>query len=454
MGLHVYTCSLTHIYAQPHTYVRMRRCIRSCGRPLFRAAFLFAFVLFIASAGTAGVIHGSRAAKLLVAYLQHVYARKGAVGLRYTRDGEDEICQVCPVRTARYGVHIDGFQFVPAVHGLQSARMRHDDHPDVVYTSPCLKLGEHCLDALRFGFAVAALCFDEKIGVYHQIFQRMCAAHPVGTVQDVFGRGRYFVHIQMNHVGIQKVKIGRQLSVGISGGVGFAQHQAHQPGDVLVLVGNLKGKIAYKPVGLLHDAAGQVVQKIGLAAVGHAGYDDEPADVGGMEDAVGQRAVAHAVTVVVFAVEHTDDFIPSLRHGDDIGGVAYACSVDDTAHHFDAVLQHHVAYVLASAGQGDEEAAGVEVVRQPLGECAAGQVGITADHDVVHLFQPWEKRFEGFAQVACGSRRYADDISVAGFCQHQRVFFAFHHDDPRNGFFLHEQRIEAVDVVRGARRGG
>ena len=49
------------------------------------------------------------------------------------------------VRTARYGVHIDGFQFVPAVHGLQSARMRHDDHPDVVYTSPCLKLGEHAL---------------------------------------------------------------------------------------------------------------------------------------------------------------------------------------------------------------------------------------------------------------------------------------------------------------------
>lgn len=94
MSLHVYTCSLTHIYAQPHTYVRMRRCIRSCGRPLFRAAFLFAFVLFIASAGTAGVIHGSCAAKLLVAYLQHVYARKGAVGLRYTRDGEDEICQI------------------------------------------------------------------------------------------------------------------------------------------------------------------------------------------------------------------------------------------------------------------------------------------------------------------------------------------------------------------------
>ena len=166
---------------------------------------------------------------------------------------------------------------------------------------------------------------------------------------------------------------------------------------MFVLVGNLKGEIAYKPVGLLHDAAGQVVQKISLAAVGHSGYDDEPADVGGMEDTVGQRAVSHTVTVVVFAVEHTDDFILPLGYGDDIGGVARACSVDDAAHHFDAVLQHHVAYVLASAGQGDKEAAGVEVVRQPFGQCAAGQVGVTADNDVFHLFQPWEKRFEGFA---------------------------------------------------------
>ena len=118
--------------------------------------------------------------------------------------------------------------------------MSHDDYPDMVLAPPRLETGQHQLDALGFGLAFSALRLYKKIRVYHQIFQRLPAAYQIGPVQNVSGSGRHFVHIQMNHVSVQKINIGCQLLVGIGGGVGFAQQQVYQVCYMLVLVRNFE----------------------------------------------------------------------------------------------------------------------------------------------------------------------------------------------------------------------
>ena len=277
--------------------------------------------------------------------------------------------------------------------------MSHDDYPDMVLAPPRLETGQHRLDALGFGLAFSALRLYKKIRVYHQIFQRLPAAYQIGPVQNVSGSGRHFVHIQMNHVSVQKINIGCQLLVGIGGGVGFAQQQVYQVCYMLVLVRNFEREVAYKAFRVAHDAAGQVVQKIRFSAVGHTGHDDQAACVGGMENAVGQGAVAHAVAVVVFAVQHIHHLFPALFYSDDIGGVAGTGIFYDALHHFGAVKIHHIAYVFASSGQGGEKAACSEVVGQMFHQCASGQVGVTADHDVLHLVQPGSECLELFARL-------------------------------------------------------
>ena len=282
----------------------------------------------------------------------------------------------------------------------------------------------------------------------------MPAAYQIGPMQDISGSGRHLVHIQMNHVSVQKINIGRQLFVGIGGGVGFAQQQMDQVGDMLVLVRHLEGEVAHEAFRVAHDAAGQVIQEISLSAVGHSGHDDQASYVGGVENAVGQRSVAHAVAMVVFAVQHVYHFLPALFHRDDIGGLAGTGIVYDVTHHFGAVELHHIAYVLASSGQDGEKAACPEIIGKMFYQYAPGQVGVTADHDVLYLVQPGDEGLEAFCQVACRSRGYADDMAVSCFHQCQRVFSSFYDNEPGDDFLFHQQRVDAVYVIGGAWRGG
>lgn len=85
---------------------------------------------------------------------------------------------------------------------------------------------------------------------------------------ECFREWAHFVHIQMNHVSVQKINIGCQLLVGIGGGVGFAQQQVYQVCYMLVLVRNLEREVAYEAFRVAHDAAGQVVQKIRFPLLG------------------------------------------------------------------------------------------------------------------------------------------------------------------------------------------
>ena len=85
---------------------------------------------------------------------------------------------------------------------------------------------------------------------------------------------------------------------------------------MLVLVGYFERQVADVSAGLGHDAAGEVVEEVGLATVGLAGDDDEPALVGRVEDAVGERSVAYAVAAVVLALQHLEHLVGAFGHGD------------------------------------------------------------------------------------------------------------------------------------------
>lgn len=93
----------TRQYVQTYAYVCIASHRRICeatspyGLTIVTTTFLFALMLFITSAGLAGVVHGSCAAQFLVAHFQHIQAGEGTVGFVYTGDGEDEIGQIRPI---------------------------------------------------------------------------------------------------------------------------------------------------------------------------------------------------------------------------------------------------------------------------------------------------------------------------------------------------------------------
>ena len=125
----------TRQYVQTYAYVCIASHRRICeatspyGLTIVTTTFLFALMLFITSAGLAGVVHGSRAAQFLVAHFQHIQAGEGTVGFVYTGDGEDEIGQIRPIGTAGYGVHVDVLQDVykrQLVYGIYWLRLTLD----------------------------------------------------------------------------------------------------------------------------------------------------------------------------------------------------------------------------------------------------------------------------------------------------------------------------------------
>lgn len=65
-----------------------------------------------------------------------------------------------------------------------------------------------------------------------------------------------------------------QLFLGIIYGVHFSQHELYEMGDMLIFVGHFEREVTYIASGLGHEPAREVVQKIGLSAVGYSGLDN------------------------------------------------------------------------------------------------------------------------------------------------------------------------------------
>ena len=332
--------------------------------------------------------------------------------------------------------------------------MRHDNHPDTVVTPPRLHLRQHALDGLRLRVVASGFHFHKEVRVDDEVLQRHGAFHPLRALYDVGGRGRNLVQVQMHHVPVQERDDGLQLFAGVCRRVHLAQHQADKICHVFVLVGNLKGEVAHVTSRLGHEAAGQVVQKIGLAAVGLSGGNYQSALVGWMEHPVGKRTVTHIVAVVVIAVQHVHNLIRTFAHGDDVRRTVRTCRTDNLAHHIGAVRHKHVGYVLAAAGQDGEQASRTEIVGKMLHKRSSGQVAVAANHQLLHPVQPEAESLETFGKVACRAVGHADDIQVARLAQGQHIPFPFGDNQARNILFGNQQRVDTVDVVRRARRGG
>ena len=158
------------------------------------------------------------------------------------------------------------------------------------------------------------------------------------------------MQVEVHHVAIQETDDRLQLFLGIIYSVHFSQHELHEMGDMLVFVGHFEREVAYIASGLGHEPAREVVQKIGLSAVGYSGLDNQASLIGGVEYMVGQGAVTYVVSVVVFSVQHVQNPVCTFAYGDDVHCVLWSGGFDDFVYDFDAVCGEYVGNVLAVAG--------------------------------------------------------------------------------------------------------
>ena len=182
--------------------------------------------------------------------------------------------------------------------------MGYDDDPYIVGSAPCLHLRQHGFYGLGFGVVPVGFHLHEQVWVDNEIFQWKGAPHHVRSRDDIVGSGGYFMQVEVHHVAIQETDDRLQLFLGIIYSVHFSQHELHEMGDMLVFVGHFEREVAYIASGLGHEPAREVVQKIGLSAVGYSGLDNQASLIGGVEYMVGQGAVTYVVSVGVFSVQH------------------------------------------------------------------------------------------------------------------------------------------------------
>lgn len=228
--------------------------------------------------------------------------------------------------------------------------MGYDDDPYIVGSAPCLHLRQHGFYGLGFGVVPVGFHLHEQVWVDNEIFQWKGAPHHVRFRDDIVGSGGYFMQVEVHHVAIQETDDRLQLFLGIIYSVHFSQHELHEMGDMLVFVGHFEREVAYIASGLGHEPAREVVQKIGLSAVGYSGLDNQASLIGGVEYMVGQGAVTYVVSVVVFSVQHVQNPVCTFAYGDDVHCVLWSGGFDDFVYDFDAVCGEYVGNVLAVAG--------------------------------------------------------------------------------------------------------
>lgn len=144
-------------------------------------AVVLRFPFVVSAAGLAHVVHLSGMTELLVSHLQHLYDGKhlALLGLRDSVYGEQEVGEVSPLGTARYGVDIQRRKGLVTVLVLYS-RVSHYHRPDVARTAPCLQLRQHQSHLLRLRGTAAALgCVlgicNPQLSVLP--FRRICNPH-------------------------------------------------------------------------------------------------------------------------------------------------------------------------------------------------------------------------------------------------------------------------------------
>ena len=307
------------------------------------------------------------------------------------------------------------------------SRMSHHYRPYPSGTAPCLQLRQHQPHLLRLrGSAAALRHVDEYVGVYHQEVEAVLAHVALSHRYDVVAVGQARLRVEIHHVLRQ---VADNLAVhlpGISllhslvhaGGVFHSQcHPRYLP-DVLRLDRFFEGEERHALLALEHQMCHHAVQKISLSGVRDARQDDESAVGGRVEDAVGEHAHAHVISLVVVAHHHFQDIGFVLVQVVDVLCRHVFRLLYDSPHLVGSEGGINVADVLAVAGEMHHLGACGIGVEQRLHHASAGSVGISADDDFLHLGYPFLEGLVALVDVGLGA--VGDAQHVGESAAHQR----------------------------------
>ena len=430
-------------------------------------ALLLRRTLLISATLAARVIHLAQTAQLLVSHLHHLHhrivhsQRRIRIRINHTPHREEEISQVHPVGTARNLVEIQ--VALRAVLVLDS-RVRHHKRPHPVLAAPRLHLGQELLHLLRLREPLLALVYrHEHVGVNHQEIQPVLAAQALAHPHDIRRRRQLALSREIHHVvaqiGNQRVQT-RALQLGIQLVGAHVLHpflQTGNPhthlghvGEMLRLVGQLEREEAHALVAVEDEVRHHAVQEIRLSRVRDARHHHQSAGGSEMEHAVGQRAHADAVAVVILSQHHALDVVGMLFGGIHILHAQLLGAENNLPHGFGAIAGIHLADVLASAGQfGKGSLVGVEL-KQTLHQSPARAVGVAAHHDFLRLSNPFGKCLVALSDIRLASASHADNVGESALHQGETILFALGDNESVDGFGIDSQRVDAVDAVRGA----
>ena len=405
-------------------------------------------------------------AELLVSHLQHLYDGKhlALLGLRDSVYGEQEVGEVSPLGTARYGVDIQRRKCLVTILVLYS-RVGHHHRPDVARTAPCLQLRQHQSHLLRLRGTAAALGHvDEHIWVYHQIIYLLLLAvhHRLHHSDDVVAVGQAGLCVEIHHVLRQEVQhplvllpslFGRFCAVHILR-VPHPQGNAGNLPHVLALDRFLEREERHALLVVVHQMRHQTVEEIRLSRVRATGEDDESALGSGVEDAVGESAHPHLVATVVVAHHDVEDVLLVLGEVVDVG-VADALRFGyDSLHLAASECLIYLADVLLALRQRGNLGAGLVLLYQEFYQSAARAVGIAADDDFARLLNPLVEGLVTLLDVGAGAVGDAQHVGESAGHQRESVLFALGDNELADGLCVGSEQVDAVDAVGCAGLGG
>ena len=335
----------------------------------------------------------------------------------------------------------------------------HDDGPYVLGSAPCLQLGQHQAHLLGLRGSASSLGHVyEDVGVYDEIVQPSLAHLLLRHGDDVVAVGQSALGVEIHHVAHQEAQcflvllpclLGGGYAVQ-GGGVAHAQGYAGYVPDVLRLLGQLKAEVGYALLAVVHQMGGEAVEEVGLARVWDAREHDEPALVGGVEDAVGEGAHAHVISLVVHAHHGAHDFVLVLGQVVYLVGVHLLRLADDAPHLVGSECLVGLADVLHALWQRYHLGPGLVSVQELDFQSSARLVFVAADDDFLRLEYPFLECLVALLDVGGGAVGYAEHVGESAGQEGEPVLLALGEDELVDGFGSGAQGVQAVDAVGGA----
>ena len=328
--------------------------------------------------------------------------------------------------------------------------MGHNHHPHVPLPAPRLKPREHLLDLQRLALDVV-VSLDEEIGIHIQEMHRLPPHGLLAQTDDGVGGGTAGAERNIHHMTVKTRHhishlVGREPVE-----FGSAEGNAHERCQVLGLVGLLERAEAHALLLMEGEMRHEAAAPVGLAAVGLARHDYQPALVGEPEVAVGKLAEARAVAVVIQSVEHVEHLAADACRIDELAAVGEAGGIDGLLHRLLALGGKQVGDVLVAVGQASDShrlaVLVVEIVPQRVHHIIAWLVLVVAYYHAAHGLEPFHKRLHIRVGLCLCPVGHGYDIPEPRRHERADVLLALG-DDERDAVGVAEPfGPEAVDVV-------